>query len=127
MNQEHIRLTLFDQMINSDQSQMIKALLPYFPSDAQQMLGIFTKVSELMQTIHMFQNSSSKIASCDTAQNQIQPLELLDELRSYCYGNTRQSLEQLSNLFALTEMIKIMNEASTEPANVSNEKEEETP
>lgn len=125
MNKDHIHLTLFDQMINTDQSQMIKALLPYFPSDAQQMLGIFTKLSELMQTIHMFQSSSFGITSCDVPQNQQNPLDLINELRSYCSDSTRQNLEQITNLLTLTEMIKIMNAPSDDASNTSAPQKEE--
>ena len=43
MEEEMISQTRFDQLVSDDQSQMLKAFIPYLPPRSQQVLSVFTK------------------------------------------------------------------------------------
>ena len=57
MEQEPIARTALDEMVESDQNQMLKAMIPYLPSSGQQFLSVYTKVQELWNTMSLFQSS----------------------------------------------------------------------
>lgn len=40
MDQEYIAQTALDQMVGTDQGQLLKALIPYFPPRQQQFLSV---------------------------------------------------------------------------------------
>ena len=44
MEQEPIARTALDEMVESDQDQMLKAMIPYLPSSGQRFLSVYTKV-----------------------------------------------------------------------------------
>ena len=53
-----------------------------------------------------------------------QPMELLSDLRRYCFGNTRKTLDQINNMMAMVEMIKVMSMSSPEDVGKDNCEEE---
>ncbi|MFR8312675.1 MAG: hypothetical protein ACLVBP_10205 [Ruminococcus sp.] len=54
MDQEYIAQTALDQMVGTDQGQLLKALIPYFPPRQQQFLSVFAKARELSNTVALF-------------------------------------------------------------------------
>ena len=54
MEQEPIARTALDEMVESDQDQMLKAMIPYLPSSGQRFLSVYTKVRELRNTMSLF-------------------------------------------------------------------------
>ena len=44
MDQELISQTALDQMVSSDQTQLIKAAVPYLPPSARQIISLYTKL-----------------------------------------------------------------------------------
>ena len=69
MDQEYIAQTALDQMVGTDQGQLLKALIPYFPPRQQQFLSVFAKARELSNTVALFTKPSEAM--------QIQPAPLL--------------------------------------------------
>ena len=106
MDQEYIAQTALDQMVGTDQGQLLKALIPYFPPRQQQFLSVsntvalFTKPSEAMQI--------------QAAAAPAQPLEVINDLRRYCFGDIRKTLDQITNMMTMAEMLRMMNEPSPE-------------
>ena len=47
MEEEMISQTRLDQLVSDDQSQMLKAFIPYLSPKSQQFLSVFTKTREL--------------------------------------------------------------------------------
>ena len=58
MDQEYIAQTALDQMVGTDQGQLLKALIPYFPPRQQQFLYVFGKARELSNTVALFTKPS---------------------------------------------------------------------
>lgn len=105
-----ISQTTFDQMVNDEHTQMMKAALPYLPPKFQQILSFYTKSRELANTMQLF-SSENNMQICSSIDTPSDPIAILNDIRKYSYGQSQQLLDQLSNLFVMLEMISIMNQS----------------
>lgn len=101
--------TAFDQMVNTEHSQMLKAMIPFLPSNIQPFLSLYTKTTELSNTIRMF-SREPQFQICSSSHENTTPAQLIQELQKYCYGNHSRQLEQLNNLLVMLEMVSIINQ-----------------
>ena len=108
MEQDYIAKTALDEMVESDRDQMLKAMVPYLPPSGQQFLSMYTKTQELMNTMSLFRNRKKSAASLSG----IDPLEMLQDIRKCCSGESRRQIDQITNLMATIQMLQIMNENS---------------
>lgn len=108
MDQENISQTALDQMVSSDQGQLLKAAVPYLPPQGQQMLSVYSKLQELFNTIRLFSPDRQRMQSCAAAASD--PLEILQDLRRFSYGHSRQMLDRTADMIALIEIMKVINE-----------------
>lgn len=108
MDQENIAQTALDQMVSDDQGQLLKAAVPYLPLQGQQMISIYSKLQELFNTIRLFSPDRQGMQSC--AATASDPLEVLQDLRRFSYGHSRQMLDHAADMIALIEIMKIINE-----------------
>lgn len=108
MDQENISQTALDQMVSSDQGQLLKAAVPYLPPQGQQMLSVYSKLQELFNTIRLFSPDRQGMQSC--AATASDPLEILQDLRRFSYGHSRQMLDRTADMIALIEIMKVINE-----------------
>lgn len=108
MDQENISQTALDQMVSSDQGQLLKAAVPYLPPQGQQMLSVYSKLQELFNTIRLFSPDRQGMQSCAAAASD--PLEILQDLRRFSYGHSRQMLDRTVDMIALIEIMKVINE-----------------
>ena len=113
MDQEYIAQTTLDQMVGTDQGQLLKALIPYFPPRQQHFLSVFAKARELSNTVALFTNPPATMRIQATAVP-VQPLDIINDLRHYCFGNTRKTLDQMNNMMTMIEMLRVMNEPTPE-------------
>ena len=113
MDQEYIAQTALDQMVGTDQGQLLKALIPYFPPRQQQFLSVFAKARELSNTVALF-TKPSEAMQIQAAAAPAQPLEVINDLRRYCFGDIRKTLDQITNKMTMAEMLRKMNEPSPE-------------
>lgn len=92
-------MTPLDAMISQDSIQVLKAAIPYFSGRSQQVLSIYAKAMELSNTISFFSNSQPEMTMMSANQKDIQPSEMLNDIRKYANGPVRDGIDQL--LFAL--------------------------
>ena len=112
MEEEMISQTRFDQLVSDDQSQMLKAFIPYLSPKSQRLLSVFTKVRELSNTLALFQGRQPEIQICTSPA--VSPSELLNDIRKFSYGRSREQLDQISNFMVMMQMIQIMNNSESE-------------
>lgn len=126
MSQEFISQTLLDQMISTDRDQLLKAAIPYLPPKSQQILSIYEKSMELLHTLSVFgtpgKNAELSVMSLPSRD----PMEMLSDIRSFCYGASKERLDQIMNTMAMFQMIQLMNQpSSSEPYTSDNSEEKE--
>ena len=83
MEQDFIARTALDELVESDQDQIIKAMVPYLPASGQQFLSVYAKTREL---------------------------SMLQDIRKCCGGESRRQIDHITSLIATIQMMKIMNE-----------------
>ena len=108
MEQENIVQTTFDQLVSDENSQMLKAMIPYLSFSGQRILAAYEKAQELRNTIQMFSRPKSDVQICSSrAEN---PMELLNDIRKFSYGQSRKQLDQAVNMFAMLEILMTVKE-----------------
>lgn len=114
MNQDTISQTILDQMTSSDYGQMIKAAIPYLPPESQKILSVYSKSKELMNTIALFSgNRKGKEMCAAEVQNQ-DPMDIINDIRRFCYGESRHKLDQMVNMMAVIQMMQLMSQKGEE-------------
>ena len=102
MNEEQISQTLLDQMVSSDRGQMIKAAIPYLPPKGQQIFSV--------NTVSVFSKRSSGSDLCAMSMPAQNPVDIVNDIRSFCYGPSRDKLNQMVNMMAMVQMLQLMNQ-----------------
>ena len=110
MEQDFVARTALDEMVESDQNQMLKAMIPYLPASGQQFLSMYAKTQELINTMTLFRNRENYSDMQAASVSGTDPMEILQDIRRCCGGESRRQIDQLTNLMAVMQMIKIMNE-----------------
>lgn len=105
MNPNAISQTPLDQLVSTEQSQMLKAAIPYLSPTAQRFLAFYTKFQELSNTIAAFSPQRQNLQMC-AAPASHDPLEILQDMQHFCYGESRQKIDQILNVFATMEMVR---------------------
>ena len=59
MEQETIAQTMLDQLVTDENSQMLKALIPYLSFSGQRILAAYAKTQELCNTLQLFSRQGS--------------------------------------------------------------------
>ncbi|HJB17153.1 MAG TPA: hypothetical protein IAA05_14145 [Candidatus Blautia excrementipullorum] len=108
MDQDFLSQTALDQMVTSDQTQMLKAAIPYLPPSGQQILSVYAKIQELANTLSLFSPVRQEMQVC--AAETTDPLDMIQDIRKHSFGGSRRQLDQIANILALVQMIQIMNE-----------------
>ena len=110
MNDESITLTALDQMVTSDSTQMLKALVPYLPPGMQNFFSVYAKSRELSNTLSLFSPAKQGMRMQSACAAAPSPLELLENVQSCCSGQMRQKIQDVKNALAMVQMMQMMNE-----------------
>ena len=110
MEQDFVARTALDEMVESDRNQMLKAMIPYLPASGQQFLSMYAKTQELINTMLLFQNRRTYPDMQAASVSGNDPMEMLQDIRRCCGGENRRQIDQITNLMAAVQMMKIMNE-----------------
>lgn len=113
MEQHFLSQTALDQMAGSDTTQFLKASVPYLPPKAQQFFAIYAKTRELSNTLHLFAKTNRENQMCASSLPCNDPLEALEDIRRFCYGESRNHLDQMINILAFFQILQLINSDST--------------
>lgn len=108
MEQENVVQTAFDQLVSDENSQMLKAVIPYLSFSGQRILAAYAKTRELYNTIQMFSSPQNDVQICGSRS--ADPMGMLNDIRKFSYGQSRKQLDQAVNMFAILEVMMTMNE-----------------
>lgn len=109
MEQETISQTALDQLVSSEQSQILKAMIPYISVQSQQVLAIYAKVLELQNTFGLFRGAKKDMQMC-SMKTSSDPVEMLEDIRKFSYGNSRRQLDQIKDMLVMMELLKTISE-----------------
>ena len=66
MEQETIAQTMLDQLVTDENSQMLKALIPYLSFSGQRILAAYAKTQELCNTLQLFSRPQNDMQICSS-------------------------------------------------------------
>ena len=121
MNDDHIAQTLLDQMVSSDRGQLIKAAIPYLPPKGQQIFSVYEKAAELLNTVSIFGRSGSESSLSAMSIPAQDPMDMINDIRSFCYGPSRDKLNQMVNMMAMVQMLQLMKQPYNNKKEDANE------
>ena len=121
MNDDHIAQTLLDQMVSSDRGQLIKAAIPYLPPKGQQIFSVYEKAAELLNTVSIFGRSDSESSLSAMSISAQDPMDMINDIRSFCYGPSRDKLNQMVNMMAMVQMLQLMKQPDNNKKEDANE------
>lgn len=121
MNDDHISQTLLDQMVSSDRGQLIKAAIPYLPPKGQQVFSVYEEAAELLNTISIFGRAGSGSSLSAMSMPVQDPMDMINEIRGFCYGPSRDKLNQMVNMMAMVQMLQLMNQPDNSKKEDDNE------
>lgn len=121
MSQDYISQTPLDQMVSTDRDQLLKAAIPYLPPKGRQILSIYEKSMELLHTVSVFGSPGRSAELSAMSLPSRDPVEMLSEIRSFCYGTSKEKLDQILNMMAMLQMLQLMNSPSENGNTVSKD------
>lgn len=113
MEQESHPQTALDRLVSTEQTQMLKAALPYLPFAGQRMLSVYTKFTELKNTLYLFPANQGDMSVCEAPAPVSSPLEFLQELRPYCSGETGNKMDQMIHMIVMAQMLRLFQDVSS--------------
>lgn len=115
MEQDYLAQTALDQMVGTDTNQLIKAAIPYLPPRGQQFFSVYAKASELIGALTLFGRPDSRMEMCAAGAPSSDPLDIINDVRRYCYGDSRKTLDKMANMLAMVEILKEMSDSPENP------------
>lgn len=106
--QNFVSQTALDQMVNSDRCQLMKAAVPYLPPSGRRIISLYTKVQELANTARLFSAEEQGMEICAASVPNTDPLSMLEDIRRFCYGESRRKLDEMVNMMAIVQMMQMM-------------------
>lgn len=95
MNEEQsANMTPLDAMLSEDAIQILKAAIPYFPTQNQPVLSICAKFMELFHTMAFFRNTKPDLTMM-SASTPVQPTDFFHDIRQFTSGPTRDRIDQI--------------------------------
>lgn len=109
MDENSYPMTPFDEMVGSDQVQMLKAALPYLPRQGQHFVSIYAKFMELQNTLSLFSGTMQSMSACDT-QKPTDPVSMLNDIRRFCHGESKNQIDRFVDAMAMIQMLELFQE-----------------
>lgn len=103
-------MTPFDLEITDDSLQMMKLFLPYLPSSHKKMFGMYIRFQELQRTLSILSRSPKSIRSQSFGPPSL--FTILDEIRPYLSEQMAASLDQVSQMMQVMDLIGQMSSNS---------------
>ena len=114
MEDHIVSQTALDQLVGSGRGQMIKAAIPYLPPKGRRILSVYEKARELANTIALFSgNGAGELCAMDVAA--AEPLDVINDIRRYCYGESREQLDRIVNMMAMLQMVQLLRQEGEMP------------
>ncbi len=105
MDENNIPIPALDQLVQNRQLQMMKAIIPYMEHPTQRFLSIYLKLTELQNTIRLFQHGNnlhmSELNACQNESQENRMLQMMNDLKAYMNPEDRENIENMLNYMEL--------------------------
>ena len=111
-HKEFNMMTPFDQLIATENLQMLKLFIPYTSPETQRFLAVYVKFSELRHTLDFFEHFKKELHAQDFEKKIFSPLDVLQEIRPYLPSQTSETLDTILNMISMMELFETFRETS---------------
>lgn len=101
--------TALDRMVTTEKNQVLKASLPYLPPSGQRILSIYTKFTELSNTLALFPGGGQDMRICEAPSEPVSPLSYLQEIRQYLDGPAGNKADNMIHMMLMVQILQLMN------------------
>lgn len=105
---EHEKIIAFDTLFSTNQTQMLKIILPFMDNQMQKHLAIYIKLLELRYTIDFLKKHPFQLCGCTKQESFSEFPKLCDELLPFCGDKEKKQLEQMRGIIHSMEMYREM-------------------
>lgn len=109
-------MTPLDTLVTTKELQIIKSLLPYFPSSQRSLLAVYLKFMEFQTTFklfsHMDSETSEELIGSKTLHS---PIDLLSDLKNYLSPDDAAAFDSILNAFQMMDTFQ-ENPFSSDPS-----------
>ena len=109
---------MLDEMVNGDSVQILKAALPFLPSQGQSVVSVFAKFLELQNTIRFFYSSKGTMEICSNGKSD--PVEMLTACSKVCHGTAKEKLDTMINTLLMLQMLELSQKPLTPETVIEN-------
>lgn len=110
--EDSYQATDFDQQTTNRHLQVLKAAIPYMPVSQQKTMSFLIKFQELQNAMHLFQSDGDELGICSLTEEEKNPLDMLESIKSYCSDKEKEMLDILSNFLQASQLYRQYQNAS---------------
>ena len=81
----------------------------------------YEKAAELLNTVSIFGRSGSESSLSAMSIPAQDPMDMINDIRSFCYGPSRDKLNQMVNMMAMVQMLQLMKQPDNNKKEDANE------
>lgn len=113
-----------DNVVNSQEMNVIKAAIPYMNPEVQKKLAVFVKFLEFTKTMNLYNNYAVTEIS-ELNKSALNKQDMLYAIRSQCSEKNRNVLDIILNMYTLKSLISAINNPDQHqvPYNPNNNQE----
>lgn len=102
MEQEQY-ITEYDELIQTRELQMLKALLPIMGLKNQLPMALLIQTMEFQNTIKTFRNNENALSACAINDENDKKNAILQVLRRFCTPKERETIDTMLNIMCIAE------------------------
>lgn len=110
--EDFYQATEFDQQTTNRHLQVLKAAIPYMPVSQQKTMSFLIKFQELQNAMHIFQSDGGELGICSLTEEEKNPLDMLESIKSYCSDKEKELLDVLTNFLQASQLYRQYQNAS---------------
>lgn len=106
-------MTPLDMLVTTQELQIIKSILPYFPPSFRNILAIYLKFNEFQTALRLFHNSDPAFTeNLIKSKSLHSPFDILAELKEYISPEDAATFDNILNAFQMMNAFQGENPAS---------------
>lgn len=115
MNQdEPVKAMELDQLVGAPRLNMLKAALPYIPSDGQMLLSVLIKAGELRNTMNLCAQSAEEgLGICSLGKENTTPLDMLRAIKPFGSQSEQEFIDIVENFIEGSRLSKAYQETAS--------------
>lgn len=100
--------TMFDTQVNSQNLQIMKAMVPYMDAQKQKSFAFIIKYMELQKTLNVFSTNTLSIQSADIESEQDKMFHMLSDISEQCSEAEQENISMLLNMLQVMSAYETM-------------------